>query len=112
MGTTAVVNRRNGIHKESTDRLVWLKVAITVGLIAAIYSFILPDLASEWWTVEASSYGMLIPPIVLYLLWMRRETTLAIPAQPDLRGLALIAAACLVFLLGQLAAEFYLARIS
>jgi exosortase len=112
MGTAAVVNRRNEGRKEITDRLVWLEVAITVGLIAAIYSFILPDLASEWWTVEASSYGMLIPPIVLYLVWIRRATTLAIPVKPDLRGLGLIVAACLLFLLGQLAAEFYLARIS
>lgn len=112
MGTAAAVNRNDARRQWHTDPWVWLKAATTVGLIAALYSFILPDLASEWWTVEASSYGMLIPPIALYLVWIRRRTTLAIPAQPDGRGLALVAAACLVFLLGQLAAEFFLARVS
>jgi exosortase len=112
MGTAAAVNRNDARRQGSTDPLVWLKGAITVGLIAALYSFILPDLASEWWTQEASSYGMLVPPIALYLVWIRRRVTLAIPAEPDWRGLVLVATACLAFLLGQLAAEFFLARIS
>jgi len=112
MGTAAAVNPNNTRRQWHTDPWVWLKVAATLGLIAAIYSFILPDLASEWWTVEASSYGMLIPPIALCLVWIRRRTTLAIPAQPEGRGLVLVAAACLVFLLGQLAAEFFLQRVS
>src|ERR1700727_962234 len=106
MGSAATLNRNDVRGQGSADSLVWLKIAITLGLVAALYSFIIPDLASEWWTVEASSYGMLIPPIALYLVWIQRRTTLAIPAQPDGRGLALVAGACLVFLLGQLAAEF------
>src|SRR5580693_1338278 len=112
MGTAATVNRNDTRRQEFSNPALWLKVGITVGLIAALYSFILPDLAWEWWTQEASSYGMLVPPIALYLVWIRRRTTLAIPAQPDWRGLVLVAAACLVFLLGALAAEFFLARIS
>jgi exosortase len=111
MGTATALNR-NDARQHGIDPLVWLKIAITIGLVVALYSFVLPDLASEWWTVDASSYGMLIPPIALYLVWIQREHILAIPAQPDGRGLALVAAACLVFLLGQLAAEFFLARIS
>jgi exosortase len=94
------------------DLSIWLKAAIIVGLVAALYSFVLPDLAAEWWTEDASSYGMLVPPIALCLVWIRRRTTFAIPARPDGRGLALVAAACCVFLVGQLAAEFFLARIS
>jgi exosortase len=112
MGTVAAVNRTDVRRQGNTDALVWLKIAITIGLIASLYSFILPDLVSEWWNIESSSYGMLIPPIALYLVWIRRGTTFAIPAQPDVRGLAMVAAACFVFLLGQLAAEFFLARIS
>ena len=112
MGTAAAVNRNDARRRENANPLVWLKVLIVVGLIAGLYSFILPDLAWEWWTVDASSYGMLIPPIVLYLVWIRRQDILAIPAQSDNRGLALVAAACVIFLIGQLAAEFFLARIS
>lgn len=109
---TAATDIKDARPQEVTDPLVWLKVAITVGLIAAIYSFILPDLASEWWTLEASSYGMLVPPIALYLAWIARRNTLSLPAQTDGRGLWLVAGACLLFLIGQLAAEFFLARVS
>jgi exosortase len=112
MGTATAVNRNDARGRQNVGPPLWIKIAVTVGLIAALYSFILPDLAWEWWTVDASSYGMLIPPIALYLVWIRRQTIVAIPAQPDGRGLALVAAACFVFLLGQLAAEFFLARIS
>jgi exosortase len=112
METAAAITDDRASRPALTDPLFWLKVAVTVGLVAALYSFILPDLASEWWTVEASSYGMLVPPIALYLAWMNRRTTLALPAQSDGRGLLLVAAACFTFLVGQLAAEFFLARIS
>src|SRR5262249_1965040 len=83
-----------------------------VGLISALYAAILIDLAVEWWTVDASSYGMLIPFFCLYIIYMRREKLLAIPVQMDLRGLWLTAVACTVLLGGRLSAEFFLARVS
>jgi exosortase len=112
MGTVAAIKASKPWSPAFTDPVFWLMLSVTIGLIAALYSFVLPDLAWEWWTQEASSYGMLVPPIVLYLVWLGRQTTLALPAQKDGRGLLLVAAACCLFLLGQLAAEFFLARIS
>ena len=112
MGTAAALDSNKTGRDERIDPLIWLKAAVIVALIAAIYSFILPDLASEWWTQEASSYGMLVPPIALYLVWIARRSTFSLPVQTDNRGLLLVAGACLLFLLGQLAAEFFLARIS
>lgn len=112
METATALDSNPTSHNGPTDLLFWLKVALPAGLVAALYSFVLPDLAIEWWTQEASSYGILIPPIALYLVWISRKTTLAVPAQTDGRGIWLIAGACLLFLLGQLAAEFFLARIS
>jgi exosortase len=55
---------------------------------------------------------MLIPPFAAYLAWLRKQATLAIPAAPDYRGLLAIAFACSTFLMGKLAAEFFLMRIS
>jgi exosortase len=55
---------------------------------------------------------MLIPPIAIYIAYLRRKFTLALPAQPDLRGLSLLSLGCVVFLVGKLAGEFFLARIS
>jgi len=69
-------------------------------------------LAHDWWNEPALSYGMLIPPLALYLAWLRREKTLECDVVPDHRGLILIAFACLQFLLGKLGAEFFLMRMS
>jgi exosortase len=112
MGTAAAIDCNKTSRQEWASPILWIKVALIVGLVAALYAFILPDLASEWWTVEASSYGMLVPPIALYLAWISRRTTLSIPAEPDSSGLLLVAGSCFVFLVGELAAEFYLARVS
>ena len=112
MGTATVVNPRNAYRERDVDPFVWTLVALTVGLVGALYAGVILDLASEWWNESASSYGMLVPPIALYIAYLRREITFAIPAQPDLRGLGLISLACLVFLVGKLAGEFFLARVS
>ena len=89
-----------------------LEIAAFVILIAALYHFIIPDLAVEWWTVEASSYGMLVPPLVLFIAYQRRDLTFSQPGRRDSRGLWLIAFSCVVFLVGGLSAEFFLSRIS
>ena len=112
MGTTAVINPKNAYSEHNTDLFVWAVVATIVGLVGVLYAEVIPDLASEWWSESASSYGMLVPPIALYIVYLRREITLAVPARPDLRGLWLTFLACLVFLGGKLAGEFFLARVS
>ena len=99
-------------RQTSARRFMWLQMAAVVGLLTVLYIDILPDLAAEWWTQPEASHGLLIPPIALYIAYMRREQTLRIPAEPDVRGLWLLAFGCLVFLLGSLASEFFLARIS
>jgi exosortase len=92
--------------------MTWVEIAVVAGLITQLYAEILADLASEWWNVSSSSYGMLIPPLAAYIAFMRRRTLLSIPAQPDLRGLWMIGLASLLLIGGRLAAEFYLTRIS
>lgn len=90
----------------------WTAAVLVAGLAVFLYSSVLIDLASEWWQQEESSYGMLIPPLALYVAYLMRHKTLAIPAMPDLRGLMLTAFASLIFLTGKLASEFFLSRIS
>ena len=96
----------------SYARVSWTAIACVAGLTALLYASVLADLASDWWNDSASSYGMLIPPIALWIAWLRRDAILATPTRPDLRGLWLTAAGCVFFVTGKLAAEFFLARIS
>jgi exosortase len=112
MGTTTASTPTIDGQNSTLDFLAWIKIVAMIGLVGALYIEIIVDLAQEWWTVDASSYGMLVPPITLYIAYMRRQSTLSIPAQSDLRGLWLVFLACMVFLAGKLSAEFFLARIS
>jgi exosortase len=55
---------------------------------------------------------MLIPPMSVYVAWLRKKITLAAPVSPDSRGLLLIGTACLLYILGKFGAEFFLPRFS
>lgn len=105
-----------GVIKIADERHIrlaaWIQIAVVAGLVIRLYADVLTDLASEWWNVSASSYGMLIPPLAGYIAFMRRGTLFSIPSQPDSRGLWLVALASLLLIGGRLAAEFYLTRIS
>jgi exosortase len=107
----ATANRKSA-YRPAWDAVSWIQAAAVAVLVAVLYAEVLTDLASEWWTEEAASYGMLIPPFALYIAYLRRGITFSTPARADFRGMWLVLAACFLLLLGKLAAEFYLARIS
>jgi exosortase len=94
------------------NRIEWLQLCLLTLLIAELYAHVLADLARDWWTEPAWSYGLLIPPLALYIAWIQRETTLHITPHEDYRGLLVTAAACLLYLLGNLGAEFFVTRSS
>jgi exosortase len=100
------------VRDVNTDLFTWLRVAVVGALVGALYAEVLLDLAAEWWTQPEASYGMLIPPFALYMAYLRRHHIFSIPARPDVRGLVLILMACLLFLTGKLASEFFLSRVS
>jgi exosortase len=90
----------------------WLKVGLVVIVLALLYFRVLGELATAWWTDDAASHGMLIPPLALYVAWLRRDRILAETPAPTARGLWVIAFGCVTFLAGQLGAEFFLSRLS
>jgi len=100
--------------EDSTKQLLsrWMGVALVAGLTLALYASTLRSLASDWLNDPGASYGFLVPPLALYIAYARRARTLATPASSDRRGLLVIVAACVVFLVGKLAAEFFVTRFS
>ena len=89
-----------------------LKVAAIVLLMWLLFWSLLVDMAHDWWIDPAWSQGMLLPPLALYIAWLQRERTFVLPVEPDARGVALSGLACCIFVLGKLASEFFLMRIS
>jgi exosortase len=89
-----------------------LSIALIAFLVGVLYAWTLGDMAYSWWIFPNLSQGMLIPPLALYLAWQTRTRTLELPAIPDSRGSVLLLFSCLLFLLGNLGAEYFLPRIS
>ncbi len=90
----------------------WVQIGILGGLLAGLYYTVVPAMVAIWWNDPGYSHGLLIPPLALYFAWTRRDDIFACPAESDARGLSLTAAACLLYLLGKLGAEFFLMRVS
>jgi len=109
---TPVHGKDNQSRASARDPVWWAQAALITGLMLVLYAAVLADLANDWWTDPGLSQGLLIPPLALYIGWQRRRITLSTPAESQSRGLVLIGAACLLFLLGKLGAEFFLARVS
>ena len=92
-------------------RALW-EIGIVIALFAAIYARTMGDLFNDWWTQPSLSQGILIPPLAIYFAYLNRKSLIATAATPDIRGVWIVASGCLLFLMGKLAAEFFLQRIS
>jgi exosortase len=98
--------------REVNTGWAWFSLAVVGALACVLFGEVLVDLAVEWWTQPEASYGMVIPPFALYVVYLQRREILAIPARSERWGLGIIALSCCVFLTGKLASEFFLTRIS
>lgn len=82
------------------------------GLLLVMYWHVVGSMVQDWWQEEGNSYGFLVLPLALYVAWVRRYSVAAEPACPECRGLLITATACLLYLVGRLAVETFLMRIS
>jgi exosortase len=110
--TTKFADECNSVFALPSFYALLLKATFVTALVAVLYSAVLVDMAHDWWTEPSLSQGMLLPPLALYIAWLSRRHVLSYPATLDNRGLTLTALACLTFLLGRLASEFFLMRFS
>jgi len=91
---------------------VWIGVGVITALMALLYAGVIAEMARAWMHEMGASHGMLIPPLVAWLVWVDRKRILAAKVQPDNWGLLLLIPAAGLYLLGRLGAEFFLTRIS
>ncbi len=90
----------------------WTKTFIYVVLFIAIYYPALQRLVFTDWTREGYSYAYLVPFVVLYLFWEKREEWTAIPPSASWKGLIPLLLGICLFWIGELAGEFYTVYIS
>ena len=101
---------RRSVHSYWAARL--LGSALLALLLAGLYSKVVLDMVSDWWNDPSLSHGLLIPPVALYFAWLDRKAILSLPARRDPRGMLLVVLAAIIYVVGRLAAEFFLPRIS
>lgn len=58
------------------------------------------------WQGDEFSYCWVVPPVVLYLIWDKREQLMALPSRPSWWGMAPLFLGVLLFWLGELGGEF------
>jgi len=110
METAAAIQNNSPRGDTNLSATRWLAPLVLTILMGVLFAAALIDLASEWWNYEEASYGMIVPPMALYIAYLQRHKTFSIPALPSLGGLWLTGFGCATFLLGQLAGEFFLTR--
>lgn len=86
-------------------------VFVAVLLSALAFSESLLELVNRWIGQEEYSHGFLIPVIVAWLLWARRDALVASIGRPSWLGPALILLAAVMHILGKLSALFILSQV-
>jgi exosortase D (VPLPA-CTERM-specific) len=86
-----------------------VSIAVLVGLVA--FSEPLLELVRRWSTQEEYSHGFLIPVIVAWLLWTRRDALLASIGRPSWTGPVLILLAAVMHIIGKLSALYMLSQV-
>jgi exosortase D (VPLPA-CTERM-specific) len=86
-------------------------VALPIGFLI-IYWPTLQELVNQWLGNEDYSHGLLIIPIVAYLIWQKRTELKKVEIRPDWRAFPLLLLAIFIFVVGELGAELFTTRVS
>jgi len=86
-------------------------IALPIGFII-IYWSTLEGLLKQWLNSEDYSHGILIIPIVAYLIWQKRGELKKVDIRPQWRALPVLVFAIFVFVVGELGAELFTTRVS
>ncbi len=98
--------------KNPVSSLSWWVWGIPFVLLFVIYLPALQELVITWATDDNYSHGFLIPVVCTYLAWGKRKEIAALPKQIDSRGLFLVIAGMLLFVVANGAAEYFTLRVS
>ncbi|MFC1880778.1 VPLPA-CTERM-specific exosortase XrtD [Thermodesulfobacteriota bacterium] len=90
----------------------WIKFTIYGLLFFGIYYSAFTKLITKDWEREAYSYCWLIPPVVFYLIWLKRDELASTSSEPSWAGLLPIGFGIVFFWLGELGGEYFTMYVS
>lgn len=92
-------------------RMLWNWIIIGA-LVVGVYWHVLLKLVSAWLEIPDYSHGILVPFFAGYLIWAKRKTLQSIKIAPTWSGIAVVAVALALLILGEFGAELFLSRVS
>ncbi len=90
----------------------WAKLGMYVLALAAVYYSVLSHLVGHDWAEEDSNYCYLIPLVVLYFIWEKRDRLISLASRVSWPGIVLVCLGVVLFWIGDLAGEFFTLYIS
>ena len=90
----------------------WLPAGLLAVSFGVLYWAVIAKLVHDWSINENYSHGFLIPPLVGYLIWQRRDRLQSTPSSSSPLGLVLVILCTGVLLAGVLGAELFLTRMA
>ncbi|HEC05347.1 MAG TPA: VPLPA-CTERM-specific exosortase XrtD [Thiolapillus brandeum] len=81
----------------------WALMRIALFLSVLVYFEGIQRMVHRWTVSEEYGYGFLIPPLVLFLIWQKKDKLSQMKFEGSWAGVALVAASLMLFLLGHLA---------
>jgi len=102
----------SSLKRLTSYRTTLLKLAIVIACLLLLYFRILQGLVSDWVRMPDFSHGFLIPIVSLYFVYERRKSLSALNPSTSWAGFGLLVFGILLYLLGNLATEFFTMRFS
>jgi exosortase len=84
----------------STNRLLFVSLAVALAALAWAYWTTLEEMAERWSSDPQYSHGYLVPVFALLLLWLRRDMLAGAKLRPAWSGLLVLAIAAVIRLAG------------
>jgi exosortase len=85
---------------------------LVLGCLVFSYWATIQKLVAQWLRSDDYSYGLLIVPIVIYLIWQKRTELKTVNLNSDWRALPVVFFAILVCVVGELGSELFTIRVS
>ena len=109
----SIPERADGATDRRTQsHLPWLALGVAVAAALGLYAPLIAGMAREWSEFPNLSHGFAIPLISAYLLWNKRKLLSATPVQGSIIGLPVVVLALGMLVIGGLAGESFIARLS
>ncbi|NNE67996.1 MAG: EpsI family protein [Pyrinomonadaceae bacterium] len=95
------------------DLKTYWKAGLVALAVAFLYAVVIQRLTGHWWTDDNYSHGLLIPFVIVYIIWIRREAISALERSPAIwLGGSIVVVALGMLLAGSLGAELFVQRVS